>query len=227
MENRLVTIDKLRKDPITSGLIVALLTFIIGQVFTILYNLLIKNFKISDAFLISTRYLENEIKIKVLLIIIIILIIMFFSIRLVIRKFSKDPFKNINVREKIGEFKAGELFNILVNTEMKTSETFHEQVGVKQNLVQLFMRYQNYFNMGVDWNHPAEAGHYMYYVLGPMLMTYGLIEKKTVKKQFSIDDKETEEIIQTSEIGHKFQAFVEKVRLYTVIYPTEDTKINK
>ena len=77
----------------------------------------------------------------------------------------------------------------------------------KGNLLTLFILYQRQFNLGVEW----EGDTYLYYTLGPTLMSYGLTEKALTKNKL---DSIGNDIIQTSKVGLEFYAMIERFRIY-------------
>ncbi len=64
------------------------------------------------------------------------------------------------------------------------------------------------FNTGVSWDDSVSNGEFLYYNLGPRLMSYGLCEKVTSLDN-NTDDNINSYDIQTSENGYKFFALLE------------------
>jgi len=227
MKEELISINQLKNDPVASGLIVAFITFIAGQIGTFIYNLIAKDFSFNTAYKSSTEYLSYRIELKWILITLLAILIIYFLQKFIRQKLSKNPYKEIDSKFKIGDYKAGELFNILLTTDMDTPSSIAMHGIREMNLIQLFILFQPKFNMGIEWEHPGEEGHFMYYILGPKLMSYGILEKKTRKVRYSSKENEEEEIIQTSENGYKLTSFIEKTRLYTQVYPNEEKSKSK
>ena len=213
---KIVKLKKTINSPIPSGLIVTLLAYLFGQLGTFIYNYYFTtNISINEAFNNSIAYFEYSIKIKwVLLITILILTIRFFINRFNNRK-SKYLFQNVDKNEPIGKFKAGELQNILLSIQLEIPNRLQTPEIKRLDLLNLFLLYQPTFNLGISNLSGFEDSVFLYYKLGPQLMSYGLTEKIEKKKQFKlIENDEFEEVIQTSELGYKFSAYLEKVNLY-------------
>jgi len=76
--------------------------------------------------------------------------------------------------------------------------------------------------MGVDWDRPGgEQGNFVFYKLGPILISYGLCEK--VKSLNKIGETEVW-AIQTSDTGKKFFAWAEKYRAFEAYVNAKNKK---
>ena len=115
--------------------------------------------------------------------------------------------------EPIGSFRFFEIYNILLERKHQLPFSFAMQSGVPDaSLLLLFMFYAPMLNMGVDWDKPGgEQGRFVFYNLGPLLISYGLCEK--VKSLNKIGETEVW-AVQTSDTGKKFFAWAEKYRAF-------------
>ena len=85
-----------------------------------------------------------------------------------------------------------------------------DQSGQKppeDDLLTMFHNFITFFNRGVDLDDNLEDGGYLYGVLAPKLLGYGLLNKiETKNLQIDVMDIK----YKTSEVGHKFYALLEK-----------------
>ena len=66
--------------------------------------------------------------------------------------------------------------------------------------------------MGIGPLAPGDQGTFMYYSLGPKLMSYGLLEKVERASEGAVKEL----FIQTSPLGYKFYAALQRLRLYNI-----------
>ena len=122
--------------------------------------------------------------------------------------FSKktDPLQN----EKIGHFTFTGLFNILVDSRIDYGTRGMEWSGQKapeDNLLSQFDKYSPILNRGVDMDSHLEDSGYIFGVLCPNLLRYGLVTKVDT---FDTDIKMNLVKYHTSDDGYKFLALLEK-----------------
>jgi hypothetical protein len=136
----------------------------------------------------------------------------YFIVKTFIKLFKKkkDPIWD----EQMGNYTFKELYNILI------AETFPiRTVGMKlsgmdapsDNLLILFKVYYIYLNKGVDFDTNINDWGYLYNVLAPKLLGYGLVD--AYQKPINNLPDETEVAYKTSDLGHKFYAYLEKAIL--------------
>lgn len=191
---------KIWSDPVLSKVI----SVLILSVLTILYSFLSSIFeKISfrDALLNTLTYKFELYKILIFLIITIVLFIGLYYLR----KKRKNTVGKFDIDQKVGSFTFRELYNALLTHKI---DVFHELPPKKElDLLNLFIMYQRPLNMGVDW----EYQDFLYYTLGPVLMSYGLTEKIPTTNKSDVTESE---MIQTSNVGYEFLAMIERWRVY-------------
>ncbi len=201
-------------DPVLSKVI----SVIIVALLTILYSFIVSIFeKISfKEALINTLNFKIEVYKFLIFAIISILI---FVIYYYWRKKRKKTFGNFDIEQKVGNFTFRELYNALLTYKIKTEYEVPEKDEL--DILNLFIIYQRPLNMGVDW----ESQDFLYYKLGPLLMSYGLTEKISTTNK---TDPTESEMIQTSKIGYEFLALLERWRVYndSISYEKE-IKTNK
>ena len=79
------------------------------------------------------------------------------------------------------------------------------------DLLMLFRMYYTYLNKGIDFDDNIQDGGYLYSVLAPKLVGYGLVEAYDKPLRDLPDQKKV--AYKTSELGHRFHASLEKVIL--------------
>jgi hypothetical protein len=193
------SIIKIWKDPVWSKVISAGIILFIATIWTKYSNY--SSQQVYD-FLIST--LTYKLPIFVFLSI----IGLYFSIKLLIRVFKKknDPIWD----EQIGNYKFKELYHILSSQNFPVSTvgmSWSRQKPPEDDLLTMFHNYSTFFNRGVKLDDDFQDGGYMYGVLAPKLVGYGILDKIETKN-LEIDVMDIK--YQTSELGHKFYALLEK-----------------
>ena len=78
-------------------------------------------------------------------------------------------------------------------------------------MLSLFLKYQNMLNRGVNIFDRGFDANFIYFYLGPRLMSYGLVRSVQVKGPISGDDIDQ---FTTSEHGFLFLNTYEKWRVY-------------
>jgi hypothetical protein len=200
--------ELLKDKSIPIKLFVGIITWLLGQIGLFIYNLFKENFSMESAWMASVAYMEYEIKVKWILIILLIAATSYYF--LIYLRYKKNKY-SVDINTKIGEYKFKELYNHMLTVELSVPFAMYTTLGKNLNLLELFDYYIRSFNLGVHWNQGGADGHFMYYKLGPELMSLGLTEK--VKKKITDYDTENDEVIQTSENGYKFYALVQKLNL--------------
>jgi len=113
---------------------------------------------------------------------------------------------------QIGNYTFEELYAELQGQTYNVQTMAMKLVGAKaseDNLLVLFMTYAEQMNQGITLHSSNDDSGYLYGVLCPKFESYGLVTKTILNKLESADV----EILryETSELGHKFYALVEKV----------------
>lgn len=150
-----------------------------------------------------------EIKLYVLLLLSLLLILGYF----VYLKFSKkkNDYKKEFLSQKIGNYRFGDLNNILLTTYKEIPDHLQFKIGLKElDLLTLFKLFMPQFSFGVGWNDPAEYSDFLHYQLGPELIAYELCEKKPSLDNNTPGNINTFDIV-TSENGFKFFALLESI----------------
>src|SRR5262249_7037536 len=118
-----------------------------------------------------------------------------------------------------GEFNFIELYNALVTNSVQLPISLVTPQESRGDLLTLFMLYQRQLNSGVRWDAGGDQGTFLYYVLAPTLMTYGLTTRaasKDTRDTLGLDASET------SPTGYKFYALLERWRVYNDELMKED-----
>lgn len=196
-------LNKIWHDPIWGKVIYAGFIFIAGLIYSLIATLS-KEISFYDAFVETLNF---ELPLYVIFIIIVITIIAYGIIHK-IRQKRKRHIGKFDVEQKVGNFTFRELYNALLTHEIQAPLDMLKYLqGNKINLLTLFIIYQRQFNLGVEW----EGDNFLYYTLGPTLISYGLSEKAPTKNKL---DEMGIDIIQTSKIGIEFYAMIERFRVY-------------
>ena len=197
-------LNKLWYDPIWSKVIYSAIIFLIGLIYSFFITIF-KDISAKRAFLETINY---SLKLYVIFIIVAAGLILY-GIIYRIRQKRNRHIGNFDVEQRVGDFSFRELYNALLTNKTETPVEVL-RTGFKESaidLLSLFILYQRQLNRGMEWNHDF----YTYYDLGPMLMTYGLVEKTpTTNKQDSIGS----DMIQTSKVGYEFYALLERWRVH-------------
>jgi hypothetical protein len=188
------------KDPVWSKVISAAIIFLVATIWA-KYN----HYSLSDIYNFSLNVLTFELPIYFFA----SLIGLFFIIRYSIKFFKnrKDPIWD----EQIGNYTFGELYSILQRQNLPVGTVGMGWSGQKppdDDLLTLFHRYSSFLSKGITLEDQLDDGGYLYGVLSPKLVGYGIVEKiETKNLQLDLMDIK----YQTSELGHKFFALLEKV----------------
>ncbi len=176
---------------------------------------------ISDFFM---DFLTLSIELYILLLIVLIILIGYFFYLKIFQKTLKAERYFLN--KMVGDYKFGDLNNILLTSYVDLPSPLKNQIGLKQlDLLTCFKLFIPQLSFGIDWDHPTDEGSFLHYNLGPRLMAYGLCEKIP-----SINNNTEGNInsytIQTSENGYKFYALLESYdRIYNIkVYENEIKK---
>ena len=192
-------IVRIWKDPVWSKVISAGIILLIATIWT-KYS----NYSIQEIYSFIIIILTYKLPIFVFLSIIGI----YFVIRLLTKLFKRkiDPIWN----EQVGNYKFKELYDILSNQNLPVSTTGMKWAGKdppKDDLLTLFWANSIFFNKGINLDDNLEDGGYLYGVLAPKLVGYGLVDK-IESKNLRIDVMDIK--YQTSELGLKYFALLEK-----------------
>lgn len=201
---------KIWKDSVFSKLIASGILISLPFISTSIYKL-IEDKDIRETL---SNFLDLDIKLYTLLIISISLIIIYF----IYLKVSKRKQKNLENLwyQKVGNYRFGDLNNILLTTYMETPPEIRRELGINEiDLLRLFLLYIPRFNMGVEWDEPGPEGIFLSHKIGPKLISYGLCELTPSLKNNQDGEINSYDIF-TSEIGY----------LFFSIYETYDRKEN-
>lgn len=196
-----IFIQKVWKDPVWSKVISAVIILVIATIWTGL-----SNYTFSEMIYFISDLLTEPFPIYLTLSIVGTFILVKYATRFFKKK------KHLNWDEQVGNFKFKELYIVLQsqNYQVKTvGMGFSNQEAPENDLLTLFMLYTPMINMGVTLDRPHDDGGYLYGVLCPKLISYGLVTKTITREE----ELSSPEYIRydMSEIGHKFHSLVEIV----------------
>jgi hypothetical protein len=194
---------KIWKDSVFSKLIANGILISLPFVSAFIYAF-VKNTSITEIF---NDFLNLEIKLYALLIISILLILGYYIYLRFNKKAEKQRKEFLN--QKVGNYLYGDLNNILLTTYLETPSSIRSETGLTElDLMTYFRLFISYFSKGIDWDYPGDEGMFLYYELGPKLVSYGLCEMVP-----SLNNKSKGEInsydIFTSKEGYHFFALLE------------------
>lgn len=190
---------KIWKDPVWSKVISAGIILLIATIWTKYSNY--SGQDVYDFFILLLAY-------KLQVFVFLSIIGLYFLTKLLIRLFKKkiDPIWD----EQVGNYKFKELYQILSSQNFPVGTVGMRWAGRKppeDDLLTMFHTYITFFNRGLNLDDNLEDGGYLYGVLAPKLVGYGLLDKiETKNLQIDVMDIK----YQTSEFGHKFYALLEK-----------------
>ncbi len=193
------TILKIWKDPVWSKVISAGIILLIATLWTKYSNY--SSQQVYDFFICLLTY-------KLPIFVFLSIIGLYFLTKLIIRLFKKktDPIWD----EQVGNYKFKELYQILQNQNYPIGTNGMNWSGQKppeDDLLTMFHTFITFFNRGLNLDDNLEDGGYLYGILAPKLVGYGLVDKiETKNLQIDVMDIK----YQTSEVGHKFFALLEK-----------------
>lgn len=199
-ENRILTfIKRIWKDSVWSKLISIGLISLIASIWTS-YS----NYSVRDIYIFFIKGLMYKIPVFVFL----SFVGVFFIVKLLVKIFRK---KTESIwGEQVGNYKFKELYEILSNQNCPIETVGMEDYGIKapiEDLLTLFHKYSLILNRGVNMENDLGDGGYLYAVLAPKFVGYGLVNKLESRNlQIDVIDIKYE----TSEVGHKFFALLEK-----------------
>ena len=187
-------------DPVLSQVIaVGIITLTYSFIQTVL-----KDISLVDAIKETLLFKFEVYKFLLSILFVVIVYIIVYRYRLK----SKSKIGLFNIEQKVGYFTFRELYNALLNHEIKAPIDIMGYIGKEQvDLLFLFTLYNKTFNKGIEWEHDA----YLYYTLAPTLMSYGLIEKVPSTSKL---DTTGSLVYQTSQIGFEFYALLERFRIH-------------
>lgn len=186
------------KDPVWSKVISTAIIFIIVTIWAKYSNY--TNEQVYNFFILILIY-------KIPVFLFLSLIGLYFISKAVIKLLEKknDPIWN----EQIGNYTFEELYKILSsqNYPVGTVGMGYSRINPPENdLMSMFHAFSPILNRGIGMDYEADEG-YLYGVLSPKLVSYGLVDKIEIKN-LEIDVMDIK--YQTSENGYKFFALLEK-----------------
>lgn len=189
------------KDPVWSKVIASAIIFLIATIWT-KYS----GHSFSDIIDFLMMVLTAPFPLYMALSIISLFFIIKYSIRFF--KSRTHPIWD----EQVGNYKFKELYAVLQrqNYPVQTmGMQYSGQAAPDGNLLAVFMAYAPVINMGVTLDRPHNDGGYLYGVLCPKLISYGLV-RKTVIEEEGLGAIERVRY-DMSELGHKFHSLMEKI----------------
>jgi hypothetical protein len=194
---------KIWKDPVWSKVISAIIIALIAISWAKITNHSWK--EIYD-------FVINVLSFKLPIYLFLSIIAFYFIVKLCIRLFRKrkDPLWD----EQMGNYTFKELHNILLTETFPVTTMRMQMSGMPaptDDLLMLFRIYYTYLNKGVDFDDNIDDGSYLYSVLAPRLVGFGLVD--AYQKPLNNLPERTEVAYKTSELGHKLHASLDKVIL--------------
>ena len=191
---------KIWHDPVLSKVIASLIIIIGVTIIAI-----IKKITISDIGLYLLSFLNFQIPIYIIL----SLIGLLYLIKLAVHFYTNKHSSYWN--EKIGDYTFKDLYQILRSQTLPLTTNAMQWMGrqaPKDDLLVQFYIYKMYLNMGVSLDLDTGDGGYLYGILCPKLVSYGLVERIDYK-----DTRTEMDLIkyQTTENGNKFYVTLEKL----------------
>ncbi|WP_281635787.1 hypothetical protein [Flavobacterium marginilacus] len=190
--------DSVFSKVIANGILLlfTLLAIIIGQLI---------NVSTAEEFI---KYFFNfEVKLYVLLLTAGIIFIGYYLYLKFLKK-KDDGYKSF-LSQIVGDYKFANLNNILLTSYEEIPPVLQKEMGSKElDLLTLFKITIPLYSSGMDWDNTNDESGFLYYRLGPRLISYGLLERVP-----SIDNNTEGNInaftIQPSQNGFKFFALLE------------------
>lgn len=201
---------KIWNDPVISKIIAALIIAIAPTIWAIIKQYSIPNFY---------KYLLS-LKIPVYIILLSFLIVQLIIKWIIPLLRNKKTFW----KEEIGDFTFEELYNILRNQNLPIQTNGMRMFGKpapQENLLIQFCLHKIFLNMGVTMEMKIDDGGYLYGVLCPKMIDFGLVEKIEYK------DKNTDTDLikyQITGMGNKFYRLIEKHGLLSEIKTMNNNK---
>ncbi|MEB2777904.1 hypothetical protein SYJ56_21500 [Algoriphagus sp. D3-2-R+10] len=213
-------LNKLWYDPIWSKVIYAALIFFVGLLYSF-FSTQLKEVSFSEAF---TETINYSLPLW-LIFIILVFMLLAYGIIFQIRRKRKKHIGKFDVEQPIGNFNFRELYNALLTHRIELPMSLMAgSPDRKGDLLNLFILYQRQLNMGAEWSQGGEQGNFLYYVLGPTLMSYGLTELTPCKNKA---DTLKLDLIIISKVGYEFYAQIERWRVYNDIILKDDNTKNE
>jgi len=198
-------IYKVWNDSVFSGLIVIGISILFPIIYSFIKSLLSGiNFGI-----ILRDIFTFNISLSVILIIILILYILWFIKKKWLKSFDHKTIDKI-LKTKIGDFNFSELHNTLLNHYVKNPLKWQNEGLESGHLLAYFLLFARYYNLGIPWDAMGAEGDFLYWKVGALLISYGLVYKETENKK----DDQYDEMIYTSELGKKFYRLYQKYKYY-------------
>lgn len=193
------SIIKIWKDPVWSKVISTGIILLIGIIWTKYSKYSTQ--QVYDFFISILTY-------KLPIFVFLSIVGSYFLTKLLIRLFEKKT--NPIWDEQVGNYKFKELCKILSSQNLPVETNGMKWSGQKSpdiDILTMFHSFSTFFNRGINLEDDLNDGGYLYGVLAPKLVGYGLLDKIETKN-LQIDAMDIK--YQTSEIGHKFYALIEK-----------------
>jgi len=194
---------KIWKDSVFSKVIASSILLLLSVLTAFIVKLL-DGISIGDLF---KKILQIDIKLYLILLIAIILIFGYYVYLKFIKK--RNQHKETFLRQKVGNYHFGDLNNILLTTYIELPHFMRSQIGLKElDLLTLFKLFIPQMNTIIGFDHPTDEGDFIYYRLGPKLISYGLCENIPSIKNNTDGNINTYDIT-TSKTGFEFFALLE------------------
>lgn len=124
---------------------------------------------------------------------------------------KKDDGYKTFLSKQIGNYRFGDLNNVLLTSYQEIPVTLQFDMGSKElDLLTLFKITMPLYCSGMDWDNPNDNSGFLYYRLGPRLISYGLLERIPSITN-DTDQNINSYTIQPSQDGFKFFALLESL----------------
>ncbi|MFB3390277.1 hypothetical protein [Flavobacterium sp. LAR06] len=192
--------DSVFSKVIANGILLmfTLLAIIIGQLI---------NVSTAEEFI---KYFFNfEVKLYALLLTAGIIFVGYYIYLRFLKK-NDDGYKSF-LSQKIGNYRFADLNNILLSSDQEIPRVLQHEMGAKNlDLLTLFKITIPLYCSGMDWDNPNDESGFLYYRLGPRLISYGLLER-VPSIHNNIEGNINAFTIQPTQNGFKFFALLESL----------------
>ena len=205
----IMKMDKLKwiwKDPVWSKVIAAAILFLVGIIW-----IGIKSYFKQISFEVSAiSILTLSVPLYAIIICLVIFIIFYFYV-FKNKKITGEPIINQYLNTQIGKYYFGELYKILCSKVVEIPLNYQHPKIRKDNLLIQFLKFQKYFNVGIDENPYNNLYSFLNHNLVPIILSYGLIERAIISR-----NNTTLYVYRTSSFGYKFISVYERISLLNI-----------
>lgn len=200
--NKMNKLKEIWKDPVWSKVISAGIILLIATIWAKFINI-----SFNEIYNNSISFLNFTFPIYYSIVIIFIFLLIRF---LVLKNRNKNPYAN----QIVGNYSFGELSEIMMNKKPKgrtTSMEWGNENTPNLDYLTLFYNYYSYFNRGITLDDDYNDRGFIYGILCPDLVGYGLLDKIETRNE-KIDF--TEISYQISQDGKIFHSLIEKSNIF-------------